>query len=115
MVGLVKQYLHKAIGKVTFTKQELKEVLVDTEMNLSHWRSLAYIDDSLQFSVFTPNILIHKEPKARAKRSLSGHRDELKPLTLSGVHRWQFTIFGIYTEHSNTQRTKYNNRRTIWR
>lgn len=62
MVGLVKQYLHKAIGKVTFTKQELKEVLVDTEMNLSHWRSLAYIDDSLQFSVFTPNILIHKEP-----------------------------------------------------
>lgn len=50
MVGLVKQYLHKAIGKVTFTKQELKEVLVDTEMN------------SLQFSVFTPNILIHKEP-----------------------------------------------------
>ena len=61
MVGLVKQCLYKATGKAKLTKQELEEVIVDTEINLNK-RLLMYIDDDIQFPVLTLNILIHGQP-----------------------------------------------------
>ena len=44
IVGLVTQYLYKATGKTKLMKQELKEVILDTEMNVNN-RPLMYIDD----------------------------------------------------------------------
>ena len=35
MVGIVKQCLYKANGCAKFTKQELEEVILDTEINLN--------------------------------------------------------------------------------
>ena len=61
MVGLVKQCLYKATGKAKLTKQELEEVIVDTEINLNK-RLLMYLDDDIQFPVLTLNILIHGQP-----------------------------------------------------
>ena len=59
MVGLVNQCFYKATGKAKLTKQELEEVILDTEINLNN-RPLMYIDDDIQFPVLTPNILIHR-------------------------------------------------------
>ena len=61
MVGLVKQCLYKATGKAKLTRQELKEVILDTEINLNN-RRLMYINDDIQFQILTPNILIHGQP-----------------------------------------------------
>ena len=36
MVGLVKQCLYEATGKVKLTKQELEEVILDKEINLNN-------------------------------------------------------------------------------
>ena len=63
MVGLVKQCLYKTTGKANLTKQELEEVILDTEINLNNL-PLMYIDDDIQFSVLTPNILIYRQPIA---------------------------------------------------
>ena len=57
MVGLVKQCLYKGTGKAKLKKQELQEVILDTEINLNN-RLLMYRDD-VQFPILTPNILIH--------------------------------------------------------
>ena len=61
MVGLVKQCLYKATGKAKLTREELKEVILDTEINLNN-RRLIYINDDVQFQILTPNILIHGQP-----------------------------------------------------
>ena len=61
MVGLVKQCLYKAIGKVKLTTQNLEEVIMDTEINLNN-RPLMYIDDNIQSPILTPKILIHGQP-----------------------------------------------------
>ena len=61
MVELVTQYLYKATRKAKLAKQELEEVILDTEINLNN-RPLMCIDDDIQFSVLTPNILIHGLP-----------------------------------------------------
>ena len=61
MVGLVKQFLYKATGKAKLTRQELKEVILDTEINLNN-RRLMYINDDIQFQILTPNILINGQP-----------------------------------------------------
>ena len=63
MVGLVKQCLYKTTGKANLTKQELEEVILDTEINLNNL-PLMYIDDDIRFPVLTPNILIHGQPIA---------------------------------------------------
>ena len=61
MVGLVKQCLYKGTGKVKLLKQELEEVILDTEINLNN-RLLMYINDHIQFPILTPNILIYGQP-----------------------------------------------------
>ena len=61
MLGLVKQCLYKASGRTKLTKQELEEVILDTEINLNN-RLLMYINDHIQFPILTPNILIHGQP-----------------------------------------------------
>ena len=61
MVGLVKQCLYKATERAKLTKQELEEIILDTEISLNN-RPLMYIDDDIQFPVLTPNILIHGQP-----------------------------------------------------
>ena len=61
MVELVKQCLYKTTGKSKLTKQELEEVILDTEINLNN-QPLMYIDGDIQFLILTPNILIHGQP-----------------------------------------------------
>ena len=60
-MGLVKQCLYNATRRAKLTKQELEEVILDTEINLNN-RPLMYIDDDIQFLVLKPNILIHGQP-----------------------------------------------------
>ena len=57
-MGLVKQCLYNATRRAKLTKQELEEVILDTEINLNN-RPLMYIDNDIQFPVLTLNILIH--------------------------------------------------------
>ena len=66
MVGLVKHCLYKTTGKANLAKQELEEVILDTEINLNNL-PLMYIDDDIQFPVLTPNILIHGQPIATSE------------------------------------------------
>ena len=61
MVGLVKQCLYEPSGRAKLTKQELEEVIQDTEINLNN-RLLMYINDHIQFPILTPNILIYGQP-----------------------------------------------------
>ena len=61
MVGLAKQCLYKTTEKSKLTKQELEEVILDTEINLNN-QPLMYIDGDIQFLILTPNILIHGQP-----------------------------------------------------
>ena len=61
MVGLVRQCLYKATRKAKLTKEELERSHIVHRINLNN-RPLMYIDDDIQFSVFTPNILIHGQP-----------------------------------------------------
>ena len=61
LVGLTKQGFYKATGKAELTKEELKEVRLDTEVNLNN-RLVIYIDDDIQFPVLTPKILIRGKP-----------------------------------------------------
>ena len=63
MLGLIKQWLYKTTGKANLAKQELEEVILDTEINLNNL-PLMYIDDDIQFPVLTPNILIYRQPIA---------------------------------------------------
>ena len=60
-LGLVKQCLCKETGKAKLTKQELEEAIPHTEINLNN-RPQMYIDDDIQFTVLTPNIVIHGQP-----------------------------------------------------
>ena len=46
MVELVKQCLYKATGRAKLTKQELEEIILDTEINLNN-RLLMYIDEDI--------------------------------------------------------------------
>ena len=61
MVGLAKQCLYKTTEKSKLTKQELEQVILDTEINLNN-QPLMYIDGDIQFLILTPNILIHGQP-----------------------------------------------------
>ena len=56
MVGLVKQFLIKATGKVNLTKLGLEEVLLNVQIVLSN-RSLIYIEDDIQLPVLRLNTL----------------------------------------------------------
>ena len=58
MVGPEKQYLCKATGKAKLTTQELEEFILDTDMNLNN-QLLTYINEDIQYSVLTLNILKH--------------------------------------------------------
>ena len=46
MVQLAKQHLYKETGKTKLPKQELEEVIVDTEKNTNN-RRLLYIDNGI--------------------------------------------------------------------
>ena len=52
MAELVKQYLIKATGRETLTKQELEEILLDIEI-VRHNRPLIYIGEDIQMPVLT--------------------------------------------------------------
>ena len=54
MAGLVKQYLIKATGRDSLTKQELEEILLDIEI-VRHNRPLIYIEEDIQMPVLTHN------------------------------------------------------------
>ena len=54
MAGLVKQYLIKATGRDSPTKQELEEILLDIEI-VRHNRPLIYIEEDIQMPVLTHN------------------------------------------------------------
>ena len=77
MVGLVKQCLYKTTGKANLTKQELEEVILDTEINLNNL-PLMYIDDDIQFLVLTLNTLIHGQPIATTEEQFDDEDKVIK-------------------------------------
>ena len=57
LIGLIKASLYMTIGKAQLTWAELEEVLLDIEIILNN-RSLAYIDEEIDYPIFTLNSLI---------------------------------------------------------
>ena len=60
MVGLLKQFLYKPVGKANLKWNEFEEILLDIENTLNN-RSLCYLEDDIQFPFVTPNILVYGE------------------------------------------------------
>jgi hypothetical protein len=60
LVGLVKQSLYKVIGASHLKWKELEEVVLDVEISLNN-RPLTYVEDDVELSVLTPNLLITGE------------------------------------------------------
>ena len=56
LIELTGQGLYKSIGNLLFTWSELKEVLLDVEVNLKN-RSLTYTEEYLDYSVLTINFM----------------------------------------------------------
>ena len=61
MIGLVKQSLYKVTGRANLSKEELQDIMLDIEITLNN-RPLTYLEDDIQHSVLTPNVLIYGEP-----------------------------------------------------
>ena len=77
MVGLVKQSLFKATGRANLTKQELEEILPDTEIVLNNW-SLIYVEEDIQMPVLTSNTLLHGQRIMIAEERLDEDTSEIK-------------------------------------
>ena len=60
LVGLVKQSLYKVIGASHLKWKELEEVVLDVEISLNN-RHLTYVEDDVELSVLTPNLMITGE------------------------------------------------------
>ena len=58
LIGLVKQSLYKTIGKANLQWHELKQVILDRHN--TQQQPLMYVEDDMQFSILTPNVLIYK-------------------------------------------------------
>ena len=57
MVSLVKQALHKVVGRAKLSWEEMKEVLLDVEVTLNN-RPLSYVEDDVEMPILTPNIMM---------------------------------------------------------
>ena len=57
LIGLLKAILYRTTGKAQLTWAELEEVLLDIEIILNN-RSLTYIDEEIDYPIFTLNSLI---------------------------------------------------------
>ena len=73
IIGLTKQTLLKAIGKVKLTWKELESVLLDTEITLNN-QQLGYIEDDIHTPILTPNFMI----LAQLMFGLEGDIDNIK-------------------------------------
>ena len=82
---VVKQCLYKTTGKAKFTRQELEEVIIDTEINLNN-RPLIYINDDIQFPVLVPNIPIYGQPITIPEQQFH-HDDEVIKKRLIYINR----------------------------
>lgn len=60
LIGLVKQSLYKVIGGSSLKWKELAEVVLDVEISLNN-RPLTYVEDDVELSVLTPNLMITGE------------------------------------------------------
>ena len=57
LIGVIKQALYKFLGRTSLQWSELKEVLLDVEINMNN-RPLTYIEEDIQRSILTPNSMI---------------------------------------------------------
>lgn len=60
LIGIVKQSLYKVTGKSNLRWKELAEVVLDVEISLNN-RPLTYVEDDVELSVLTPNLMITGE------------------------------------------------------
>ena len=60
MVGLMKQCLHKSVGKANLKWNKLEEILLDIENTLNN-RPFCYLEDDIQFPIVTPNTFVYGE------------------------------------------------------
>ena len=96
LIGLVKLSMYKVIGGSSLNWKELADVVLDVEICLNN-RPLAYVEDDVELSVLTPNLMItgescvlpdedsgsseEEEMKRRAKHVLRCKKAIWKPWT----------------------------------
>jgi hypothetical protein len=77
LIGIVKKAMHKTIGGVTLTWQELSEVMLDIQTQINR-RPLSYVEDDAELPTLTPstflfqrsNQLPEQEPWREGEKSL---------------------------------------------
>ena len=109
MVGLVQQCLYRATGRAKLTKQELEEVILDTEINLNN-RPLMYIDDDIQFLVLKPKVLIHGQPITIPEEQfdddhkvIKKRQRYIKRCKIAAWNRWNKEYLRSLRERHNTK------------
>lgn len=81
MVGLMKSALRKAVGRASLTFDQLKEVLMDVEVQLNN-RPLGYMEDDVESLPLTPNVLIHGANISLPEEDIDDlEEDEVKSLS----------------------------------
>ena len=76
IVGLVKQALLKVVGAASLKFQELREILLDSEMPLSN-RPLSYVEEDIQFPTLTPNIMLIGQSNALLEEDVASIEDKV--------------------------------------
>ena len=78
-VGLVKQY--KVMGMSTLSWKDLEALLLDVEITLNN-RPLGYVDDDVERSILTPNLMMLGTPNFSLEDSIDLVKDhDLKKRT----------------------------------
>lgn len=96
LIGVVKQSLYKVIGRSNFRWKELAKVVLDLEICLSN-RPLTYVEDDVELSVLTPNLMITGEwCVLRDERNDSTEEEEMK-------RRAKHVLRSMYCEASSLE------------
>ena len=99
MVGLMKVALRKAVGRASLTFDQLKEVLMDVEVQLNN-RPLGYMEDDIESLPLTPNTLIHGANISLPEEDLDDmEEDEVKRMSKRAkyIQRCKDTIWKRWT------------------
>ena len=99
MVGLMKVALRKAVGRASLTFDQLKEVLMDVEVQLNN-RPLGYMEDDIESLPLTPNTLIHRANISLPEEDLDDmEEDEVKRMSKRAkyIQRCKDTIWKRWT------------------
>ena len=74
LIGVMKSTLSKVIGKALLSFDELRRVILDTEIHMNN-RPLCYVGEDFDHPVITPNILLHNRPSVAIDESILTDED----------------------------------------